>query len=206
MEYIDIRSEIDELKEYYKNQWSVIDKTCLDFSSTRIRTNNGVESFHSQFIKDEKKYVNVTVFLHKVEEIMKSASDKSEEKKMDRLKRVRVYDKKDHAIKEVQRQLEKGHICALSALDIIGYVVKSRTQEEVNQVINSWRKGELKTLEEENRNLMEEAGLIEAIHTKSPTMEEERHEEENVDEDEYEGNDEEETQLNEDEKEGSNKP
>ena len=68
-------------------------------------------------------------------------------------------------------------------------------------VINSWRKGELKTPEEENRNLMEEAGLIEAKHTKSPTMEEEKHEKENVDEDEYEGNDEEETLLNEDEKE-----
>ena len=85
LEYIDIRSEIDELKEYYKNQWSIIDKTCLDFSSTRIRTNNVFESFHSHFIKDEKKYVNVTRFLHKDDEIMKSASDKGEEKKMGRL-------------------------------------------------------------------------------------------------------------------------
>ena len=54
LEYIDIRSDIDELKEYYKNQWSIIENACLDFSSTRIRTNNGVESFHSHFIKDEK--------------------------------------------------------------------------------------------------------------------------------------------------------
>ena len=72
------------------------------------------------------------------------------------------------------------------------------TQEEVNQVIRTWQDGELKTLEEENRCGMEEAGLIEAIHTKSRSMEEEKHEE-IVDEDEHEGNDEEETLLNEDE-------
>ena len=128
------------LKEYNKSQWSIIDKACLDISSTRIRTDNVFESIHSHFIKDEKKYDNVTRFLHKVDEIMKSASDKGEEKKMGRLKRVRVYDKKDNAIEEVQRQLEEGQICTLTALDIIGYIVKSRTQEEVNQVIRTWRK------------------------------------------------------------------
>ena len=84
------------------------------------------------------------------------------------------------------------------ALDIIGYIVKARTQEEVNQVIDSWRKGELKTLEEENGWMMEKLGLVEAKHTMSPAMEEEKHEE-IMDEDEYEGNDEEETLLNEEE-------
>ena len=99
-ENINIESEMKSFKEYYMNQWSVIDNSCLDFSSTKILTNNGVESFHSRFIKDEKKYVNVTRFLHKEDEIMKSASDKVKEKKMGRLKRVRVYDKKDITIRK----------------------------------------------------------------------------------------------------------
>ena len=106
------------MKEYYKNQWSIIDNACLDFSSTRIRTNNGVESFHSHFIKDEKKSVNVTRFLHKVDEIMKSASKKVTEKKMGRLKREVVYDKKDNAIEEVQKVIYV-HSAHLTSLDML---------------------------------------------------------------------------------------
>ena len=40
IENINIGSEMDSFKKYYMNQWSIIDKSCLDFSSTKIRTNN----------------------------------------------------------------------------------------------------------------------------------------------------------------------
>ena len=83
-------------------------------------------------------------------------------------------DKKDTAIEVIQRQLEEGHSDSL--LDIIGYTVKARTQEEVSRVINSWLDGELKTLKEENLRRMEEAKLFETIQTTSLAIEEDRYE------------------------------
>ena len=72
----------------------------------------------------------------------------------------------------------------------------------MSQVINSWRKGELKTIEEKNKRTVEEARHIELINIMSPCMEEEIHEEV-MDESEYEGNDEDDTEneklLNEEE-------